>query len=109
MAKSPNLAQLQTILNNSIAGSKNNPLWTVLWKLIKFLQTFNDSISDEVQQNTANANNLANLTFITVSAESSYLPFSRQITAGNDITLDISVPKVIQIKSDPFPEIMMLS
>lgn len=81
------LDRLVASLNLSQLQSKNQPLYYVIYTLIKALQSFQSSATVNINNNSL----LKDLTYLTVNDETVSLPNSRQELAGDNVSFDDSV------------------
>lgn len=93
------LDRLQSQLLTSGLQQRNSALYQVIDELIKYIRTLNQATFGISTGGGSGGGGIANDTFITVANETATLPNSRQLVAGDNITLDISNPGQIIISA----------
>jgi hypothetical protein len=100
-----NFKRLESTLLQADAQTKNNPLYQVIKQLLDLSareeEKNSTSISnlESIVSNTGTGGLLSTLTYVTSGSEVANLPNSRQILAGQYITIDLSTPSEITISS----------
>lgn len=96
MALDKAIDALQSQLLSSGLQKRDNPLYQVIEQLIRYLRTLNADTNTAI---TIVDSALKNATYVTYTNQLANLPFSRLLTAGTNITLDVSTPGQIIINA----------
>lgn len=90
------LDRLRTQLVTSGLQRRDNPLFQVINQLISTLRSIGDLNTTQIINVESG---LKNATYVTFTNQLATLPFSRVITAGSNISLDLSTPGQVIINS----------
>jgi len=95
----PNLDKLKSQLQTSGIQQTNIALFQVISQLIDAVRQFQGNTITEINNSGGNITSLLGRTYITVTDETSILINSRQLIAGDNITLNIASPGEIEISA----------
>jgi len=93
------LDRLKSQLLTSGLQQRNSSLYQVIDQLIDYVRSLNQATFGTSTSGGSGGGGIANDTFITVANETGTLPNSRQLVAGDNITLDTSAPGQIKISA----------
>lgn len=88
--------RLYTQLQNTGLAVKDNPLFQLIRELIKAVSSITGSVGT-VTIGSGSSGALVNQSYVTINNDTGILPQSRQLVAGTDISLDISIPGQMSI------------
>lgn len=84
----PDLSKLVAQLNVSSIQQTNNPLYQVIFQLIRNAQSIQNLLNEDISGHTSDITTLTNQHYLTSANDSAVLPNSRQLIAGNGITFN---------------------
>ena len=93
----PDFADLIVSLDNSKIQLDNNALYQTIFLLIQRITRARDLLLKELKEGDEL---LSNRTFLTVDDEVAFLPFSRQLLAGDGVTFDDTIAGERTVNAD---------